>query len=146
MSNIHPRTIQLKVGDKTLSVSNWSKLRNIRKKTIYDRIRAKWPPEQIIGLEPRPSRTDHVGPRPRKNKLTEPVELKEVVRIVEVIDHILTGRAAREIRNRAGLSIDQAAESLGWTMSSLWEMEMGRTKWRQKRIDHFNEVAKGWVA
>jgi len=140
------QTKQLTVGNQTLSVSNWSKITGIRKKTLHDRIRANWSPEQIIGREQRPCRTDHIGPRPRTNTLTEPVELKEVVRVVEVIDHILTGRAAREIRTQAGLSIDQAAESLGWTMSSLWEMEMGRTKWRQKRIDHFNEVAKGWVA
>jgi hypothetical protein len=27
----------------------------------------------------------------------------------------------------------------------MFKLEKGRVKWKQKYIDHFNKVAKGWV-
>ena len=64
---------------------------------------------------------------------------------VVAIDNAATGRRMREIRQMAGLSMDQAAEALGWTSNQIFKLEKGRVKWRQKHIDHVNKVAKGWV-
>lgn len=141
----HPRTIQLTIGNQTLTISNWAKVTGISRKTIYERTRAGWTPLQATGREAPPWKTWHLGPKPRKNKLTEFSRLEAATVTVVAIDNVATGRRMREIRQMAGLSMDQAAEALGWTSNQIFKLEKGRVKWRQKHIDHVNKVAKGWV-
>ncbi len=146
--------ISLKVGTREFLLTNWAKIKGISREALYFRMKSGWTPEQVIGEEPRPKREakprrtvrNPQGPRPRENKLIEPVRLRAKLKAVVITDHKATGKAAKEIRKLAGLSQDDAVKSLGWSLAKISEMERGQTKWTQKHIDHFNEVAKGWVA
>jgi len=145
--------VSLRVGDREFLLTNWAKIKGIARETLYGRLKAGWTPEQIIGEEPRPLRevkprklaSKPQGPRHRENKLMEPAELQLVRKTVIVTDHEAIGKAAAAIRRQAGLSMEQARKSLGWTISTVYEMEHGRTCWKQKHIDHFNAVAATWV-
>ena len=147
--------LSLRVGDRELLLTNWSKIKGIARETLYGRLKAGWTPEQIVGEELRPQRErkprkskakNPQGPKRRENKLTEPIELRLELKTVVVTDHEATGRAAKKIRSLAGLSMEQAHKTIGWTLSQLWGMEAGRTSWKQKHIDQFNKAVKGWVA
>jgi DNA-binding transcriptional regulator YiaG len=145
--------ISLRVGDREYLLTNWAKMKGISREALYFRMKSGWTPEQIIGEEPRPKREakprktvrNPQGPRPRENKLIEPVRLRAKLKAVVITDHKATGEAAKEIRKLAGLSQEDAVKSLGWSLAKISEMERGQTKWKQKDIDHFNKVAKGWV-
>jgi hypothetical protein len=144
--------VSLRVGDRELLLSNWAKLTGVNRGTLYSRIKAGWTPEQVIGEEARPRvkakpRSLKGKPKPRKNRLMEVAQVELITKTVTTVvtDDKEIGKAAKAIRILAGLSLSQAAISLGWTLMHVWEMERGRTKWKQKHIDHFNNVARGWV-
>jgi hypothetical protein len=137
--------VQLTAGGKTLSIGNWAKVTGIIYRVIHRRYKSGWTHAQCVGIDPPPPVKHKSGPRCRCNNLTEVIVLQPVVRLVEQIDYEATGLAARRIRKKAGLSIDEACESLGWGSSKLQNMETGCIKWTLDCIEHFNEVAKGWV-
>lgn len=140
--------ISLEIDGKELTITNWSKITKVNRKTIYCRHVAGWTPRQCVGFDPPPYRCwrrGKLGPKPRKNNLTEfsPIQLATVN--VVAVDNVATGQAVKEIRKRAGLSMEQAADLLGWGHGRMWKLEKGEIQWKQKHIDHFNTVAKGWV-
>lgn len=145
--------ISLKVGTREYLLTNWAKIKGISREALYFRMKSGWTPEQVIGEESRPKREakprsavkNPQGPRPRENKLIDHLRLRAKLKAVVITDHEATGQAAKEIRTLAGLSQEDAIKSLGWSMAKISEMERGKTKWKQKDIDHFNLVSKGWV-
>jgi len=147
------KPMTLRVGDREYTIANWAKIKGKKRSTFYARHKDGWPPAQVIGEEPRPKYQllphqipkPRKGPKPRKNTLTEPVEITLLTKSVIMTDSKATGAAAGEVRRRAGLSMQQASESLGLALSQVHDLEHGHTKWTQRHIDHFNEVAKGWV-
>jgi transcriptional regulator with XRE-family HTH domain len=79
------------------------------------------------------------------SKLTEFQGLAPVTKTIEVLDSEEIGRQAIAVRKAAGLSRDQAAKDLGLKPNALYRLERGEQAWRPEVLDHFNEVAKGWV-
>jgi transcriptional regulator with XRE-family HTH domain len=69
-----------------------------------------------------------------------------VTKTIEVLDSQEIGRQALAVRKAAGLSRDQAAQSLGLKPNALYRLERGEQPWKPEVLERFNEVAKGWVA
>jgi transcriptional regulator with XRE-family HTH domain len=78
--------------------------------------------------------------------VTEFQGLAPVTKTIEVLDSEEIGRQALAVRKAAGLSRDQAAQSLGLRPNALYRLERGEQPWRPEVLERFNEVAKGWVA
>jgi len=146
------KAVTLRVGDREFLLANWAKITGVHRNTLYARIKAGWTPEEVIGEkdrpQPQPKDRGPKGPaKIRPNNLTQAVEIHYVSKTVTKVvpDNKAIGQAAREVRKLAGLSLAQASVTLGMTLMKLWEMESGRTKWKQKDIDKFNQISKGWV-
>jgi DNA-binding XRE family transcriptional regulator len=146
------KSISLRVGDREFLIGNWCKITGIPLNTLYGRVKAGWTPEEVIGEKERPRsnlvpRREFGPPKARENNLTEHVEIRVVKKVItkEVVDNEAIGQAAREIRIKAGLSLDQASDRLGISLGSLHKLEKGTSNWTAKKIENFNQVSKGWV-
>ena len=134
--------IILTVRETSRTVGNWSKIRRIAQKKIYDRLKAKWTPEEALEFVPR-KRPAKIAVR--KNYLTEFSPIIMITRAVFHTDNAEMGRLAKRIRVASGRSARQAAEEIGIKHRTYTSLERGHGLWTQDRIDRFNEVAKGWV-
>lgn len=140
-----PSPIKIKAKGNLLSIRDWSAITGIGHRTIYQRyVCNRWPAEEALGFKKRvtPQRT---GPIKRKKQLVEFNGLTIVTKTIEVIDSEEIGRLAKTVRKTAGLSRDEAAITLDWNPYTLYRLERGEQSWTQDVLDHFNEVAKGWV-
>ena len=141
-----PVPIMIRANGNLLSIRDWSAITGIGHRTIYQRyVCSRWPAEEALGFKKRitPHRT---GPIKRERRLFEFAGLSVVTKTVEVIDSEEIGRQAKAVRKAAGLSRDQAASDLEWNPYTLFRLERGEQEWDQKTLEHFNKVAKGWVA
>ena len=138
--------VKIKARGNVLSIRDWSAITGIAHHTIYDRfVNNKWPAMEALGFEPRVTRRA-IGPFKRASKLTEFHGLAAVTKTVEVLDSEEIGRQALAVRKAAGLSRDQACQSLGLRPYALYRLERGEQAWNPEVLERFNEVAKGWVA
>jgi hypothetical protein len=138
--------VRIKARGNVLSIRDWSAITGIAHRTIYDRfVNNKWPALEALGFKERVTRRA-TGPFKRVSKLTEFQGLAPVTKTIEVLDSEEIGRQALAVRKAAGLSRDQAAQSLGVRPYVLYRLERGEQAWRPEVLEHFNEVAKGWVA
>jgi hypothetical protein len=137
--------VKIKARGNVLSIRDWSAITGIAHHTIYDRfVNNKWPALEALGFKERVTRRA-IGPFKRVSKLTEFQGLAPVTKTIEVLDSEEIGRQALAVRKAAGLSRDQAAKDLGLKPNALYRLERGEQAWRPEVLDHFNEVAKGWV-
>lgn len=137
--------VRIKARGNVLSIRDWSAITGIAHHTIYDRyVNHKWPALEALGFKPRVTRRA-TGPFKRASKLTEFHGLSAVMKTVEVLDSEEIGRQALAVRKAAGLSRDQACQSLGLRPYALYRLERGEQPWRPEVLERFNEVAKGWV-
>ena len=138
--------VKIKARGNVLSIRDWSAITGIAHHTIYDRyVNNKWPALEALGFKPRVTRRA-IGPFKRASKLTEFHGLAAVMKTTEVLDSKEIGRQAMAVRKAAGLSRDQAAQSLGLKPNALYRLERGEQPWKPEVLERFNEVAKGWVA
>ena len=138
--------VKIKARGNVLSIRDWAAITGIAHQTIYDRfVNNKWPALEALGFTPRVTRRA-IGPFKRASKLTEFQGLSPVTKTVEVLDSEEIGRQALAVRKAAGLSRDQAAQSLGLKPNALYRLERGEQPWKPEVLERFNEVAKGWVA
>ena len=138
--------VRIKARGNVLSIRDWSAITGIAHHTIYDRyVNNKWPALEALGFKPRVTRRA-IGPFRRASKLTEFHGLAAVMKTVEVLDSEEIGRQAMAVRKAAGLSRDQACQSLGLRPYALNRLERGEQPWKPEVLERFNAVAKGWVA
>ena len=138
--------VKIKARGNVLSIRDWAAITGIAHHTIYDRyVNNKWPALEALGFTPRVTRRA-IGPFKRASKLTEFHGLASVMKTVEVLDSEEIGRQAMAVRKAAGLSRDQACQSLGLKPNALYRLERGEQPWEPEVLERFNEVAKGWVA
>jgi hypothetical protein len=138
--------VKIKARGNVLSIRDWAAITGIAHHTIYDRfVNNKWPALEALGFKPRVTRRA-IGPFKRVSKLTEFQGLAPVTKTIEVLDSEEIGRQALAVRKAAGLSRDQAAQLLGVRPYVLYRLERGEQSWKPEVLEHFNEVAKGWVA
>jgi hypothetical protein len=138
--------VRIKARGNVLSIRDWSAITGIAHHTIYDRyVNNKWPALEALGFKPRVTRRA-IGPFRRASKLTEFHGLAAVMKTVEVLDSEEIGRQAMAVRKAAGLSRDQACQSLGLRPYALYRLERGEQPWKPEVLERFNAVAKGWVA
>jgi hypothetical protein len=138
--------VRIKARGNVLSIRDWAAITGIAHHTIYDRfVNNKWPALEALGFKERVTRRA-TGPFKRVSKLTEFQGLAPVTKTIEVLDSEEIGRQALAVRKAAGLSRDQAAQSLGVRPYVLYRLERGEQPWRPEVLERFNEVAKGWVA
>jgi hypothetical protein len=138
--------VRIKARGNVLSIRDWAAITGIAHHTIYDRyVNNKWPALEALGFQPRVTRRA-IGPFKRTSKLTEFHGLSAVTKTIEVLDSEEIGRQALAVRKAAGLSRDQAAQSLGVQPYVLYRLERGEQSWKPEVLERFNEVAKGWVA
>ena len=138
--------VRIRAKGNVLSIRDWSAITGISHQAIYDRfINNKWTALEALGFTPRVTRRA-TGPFKRVSKLTEFQGLSPVTKTVEVLDSEEIGRQALAVRKAAGLSRDQAAQSLGLKPNALYRLERGEQPWKPEVLERFNEVAKGWVA
>jgi len=137
--------VRIKARGNVLSIRDWAAITGIAHHTIYDRfVNNKWPAEEALGFVPRVTRRP-IGAFQRVSKLTEFQGLAAVTKTVEVLDSKAIGKQAMAVRKTAGLSRDQAANSLGLRPNTLYRLERGEQPWKPCVLERFNEVAKGWV-
>jgi hypothetical protein len=138
--------VKIKAHGNVLSIRDWAAITGIAHHTIYDRfVNNKWPALEALGFKERVTRRA-TGPFKRVSKLTEFQGLAPVTKTIEVLDSEEIGRQAIAVRKAAGLSRDQAAQSLGLKPNALYRLERGEQPWKPEVLERFNEVAKGWVA
>ena len=138
--------VKIKARGNFLSIRDWAAITGIAHHTIYDRfVNNKWPALEALGFKERVTRRA-TGPFKRVSKLTEFQGLAPMTKTIEVLDSEEIGRQALAVRKAAGLSRDQAAQSLGLKPNALYRLERGEQSWKPEVLEHFNEVAKGWVA
>jgi hypothetical protein len=138
--------VKIKARGNVLSIRDWAAITGIAHHTIYDRyVNNKWPALEALGFTPRVTRRA-IGPFKRASKLTEFHGLAAVMKTTEVLDSEEIGRQALAVRKAAGLSRDQACQSLGLRPYMLYRLERGEQAWKPEVLERFNEVAKGWAA
>jgi predicted transcriptional regulator len=63
-----------------------------------------------------------------------------VTRLVRVVDDFETGRLMREARIRRSLSLRKMAALLGQSPPFISDLELGRRKWTEQRIEQWAEI------
>ena len=68
--------------------------------------------------------------------------LLPVMKKVDTVDHVATGRLVRERRMALGMSVREAGAVMGISAPYLCDLERGRRNWSQAAIDRLKLLRK----
>lgn len=137
----------LTVGNETRTVVEWARLNNLSMKCIDYRIKAKWPPEEIVGLRPHDRKIGHIKRAKPVNQLTEfsPVPMVRREVIMTEVDHVAIGEQVKSCRLTAGKPLWHVANELKISEGYLSTLERGKARWNSSLLSRFNKLAATWV-
>jgi len=68
--------------------------------------------------------------------------LKYETKTIVVIDHAATSKAARAIREKAGLSVREVARRMGFSAAYISDLELGKRHWSRSKSILFERAVK----
>lgn len=63
-------------------------------------------------------------------------------RLVRIVNNVTTGREAKRIRKKRGLTQIQVSKKMNITQAYLAQLETGKTNWTKKLVNRFNGAVR----